>query len=52
MFIARFMNMYQRIFSERQACFKTGRITEEQMEKVRILNEKYQNHHINVDAPW
>ena len=51
MFIARIMNMCEIIFSEGQACFKTGRITEEQIAKVRILNEKYKNYHINVDAP-
>ena len=26
-------------------------ITDEQIAKVRILNEKYKNYHINVDAP-
>ena len=49
MFIARFMNMCEIIFSaEGQACFKTGRITEEQIANVRILNEKYKNHHIKA----
>ena len=27
-------------------------ITEEQIAKVKILNEKYKNHHINGDAPY
>ena len=36
------------IFSEWQACFRTRRITEAQIAKVRILNEKNENHHINV----
>ena len=38
-FIARFMNMCERTFSEGQACFKTMRrpVTEEQIAKVRIL---------------
>ena len=26
-------------------------ITEEQIAQVRILNEKYKNYHINLDAP-
>ena len=51
MFIAPFMNMCERIFSEGQASFKTGHITEEQIAKVRILNEKNKKHHNNVDAP-
>ena len=34
------------IFSEGQARVRTGCITDEQLEKVRILNEKYKNHHI------
>ena len=33
----------------REACFRTGRITEEQIaKKVKILNEKYKSHHITV----
>ena len=46
MFIARFMNTYEGIFSEGQARFRTGYITDEHIAKVRILNEKYKNHHI------
>ena len=54
MFIARFMNTCERIFSEGQARLRTGcrPITEEQMAKVRIINEKYKNHHFNIDAPY
>ena len=40
--------------SQEQACFMNGCIAEEQTAKVRILKEKYKNHHIrfNVDAPY
>ena len=34
MFIARFVARYDRIFSEGQACFRTVRITEEQIAKA------------------
>ena len=52
MFIARFMNRCERIFSEGQACFRNGSITQEQIAKVKILNKKYKNHHIIGDAPY
>ena len=48
MFIARLMNTYEGIFSEGQARFRTGCITDGQIAKVRILNEKYKNHHIST----
>ena len=41
MFIERLMNRCKIIFSEGQACFITGRISEEQITKVRILNRKW-----------
>ena len=46
MIIARFMNTCEGIFSVGQARFKTGCITDEQIAQVRIINEKYKNHHI------
>ena len=44
--------MCERIFSEGQACFRTGRIAEDQIAKLRILNENFGKVVYHVSKPF